>query len=200
MAFQLPSLPYPQDALEPHMTARTLSFHHGKHHAGYVTRLNSLIAGTDLERLALDEIVRTTADAADKRAIFNNAAQVWNHTFFWSCMAPGGGGTPTGELAARIDAAFGGLREFSEKFTGAAANRFGSGWAWLVLDGEELKVVDTPNAETPVSQGTVPLLTVDVWEHAYYLDFQNRRPDFLQTFMEHLVDWSFVAGNLRRAT
>ena len=199
MAFELPPLPYAEDALEPHYSARTFSFHHGKHHAAYVNNLNPMIAGTDLEGKPLEEIIRASAGDPDKAGIFNNAAQVWNHTFFWNSMAPGGGGQPEGELAQRIDAAFGSFEDLAGQFKTAAATRFGSGWGWLVLDGGELKVMSTPNAETPVAGGMTPLLTVDVWEHAYYLDYQNRRPDFLQAFLDNLANWAFAAENLAKA-
>jgi Fe-Mn family superoxide dismutase len=197
MAFELPALPFAEDALEPYYSARTLSFHHGKHHKAYVDNLNKLITGTDLESKPLEEIILLAAGDAAKAGMFNNAAQVWNHTFFWHCMKPGGGGKPSGELAARIDAAFGGYDKFVEQFKAAAVGRFGSGWGWLVLEGGELKIVSTPNAETPLAKGQKALLTVDVWEHAYYLDYQNRRPDFVQAFLDHLVNWDFVAENLK---
>lgn len=197
MAFELPALPFAEDALEPYYSARTLSFHHGKHHKAYVDNLNKLIAGTDLESKPLEEIILLAAGDAAKAGMFNNAAQVWNHTFFWHCMKPGGGGKPSGDLAARIDAAFGGYEKFAEQFKAAAVGRFGSGWGWLVLEGGELKIVSTPNAETPLAKGQKALLTVDVWEHAYYLDYQNRRPDFVQAFLDHLVNWDFVAENLK---
>ena len=197
MAFELLALPFAEDALEPYYSARTLSFHHGKHHKAYVDNLNKLITGTDLESKPLEEIILLAAGDAAKAGMFNNAAQVWNHTFFWHCMKPGGGGKPSGELAARIDAAFGGYDKFVEQFKAAAVGRYGSGWGWLVLEGGELKIVSTPNAETPLAKGQKALLTVDVWEHAYYLDYQNRRPDFVQAFLDHLVNWDFVAENLK---
>ncbi len=196
MPFELPPLPYPDTALEPYYSAKTFSFHHGKHHKAYVDNLNKLLPGSAYEGLALEDIIRATAGDASKAGFFNNAAQVWNHTFFWHCMTPGGGGRPAGELAARLDATFGSYEKFAEQFKAAAVGRFGSGWGWLALDGGELKITSTPNAETPLAQGKVALLTVDVWEHAYYLDYQNRRPDFVQTFLDHLVNWDFVARNL----
>jgi len=197
MAFELPVLPYAEDALEPYYSARTISFHHGKHHKAYVDNLNKLTAGTELESKPLEEIILLAAGDATKAGMFNNAAQIWNHTFFWHCMKPGGGGKPAGKLAKDIDAAFGSYEKFAELFKAAAVGRFGSGWAWLVLEGGELKIVSTPNAETPLAKGQKALLTVDVWEHAYYLDYQNRRPDFVQAFLDHLVNWDFVAGNLK---
>jgi superoxide dismutase, Fe-Mn family len=196
MAFELPPLPYPDTALEPYYSAKTISFHYGKHHKAYVDNLNKLLPGSPFENSSLDEIIRATAGDASKAGFFNNSAQVWNHTFFWHCMKPGGGGRPTGSLAQRIDASFGGYEKFAEQFKAAAVGRFGSGWAWLISDGGDLKIISTPNAENPMAQGKVALLTVDVWEHAYYLDYQNRRPDFVQTFLDQLVDWEFVEKNL----
>jgi Fe-Mn family superoxide dismutase len=198
MTFELPSLPYADTALEPYYSAKTFSFHHGKHHKAYVDNLNKLLPGSPLENSTLEEIILATAGDSTKAGFFNNAAQVWNHTFFWHCMKPGGGGAPGGVLAAKINAAFGSYEKFAEQFKAAAVGRFGSGWAWLALDvnGGELKIMSTPNAETPMTGGKKALLTVDVWEHAYYLDYQNRRPDFVQTFLDHLVNWDFVAANL----
>ncbi|BBK30902.1 Fe-Mn family superoxide dismutase [Stella humosa] len=196
MAFELPPLPYAPNALEPHMSANTFSFHHAKHHQAYVTNLNNLIKDTPLADKSLEEIILATASDASKAGVFNNAAQVWNHTFFWNSMKPAGGGAPSGDLAKKIDAAFGSLAKFKEEFKAAAVGQFGSGWAWLVLDGSDLKIVKTGNAGTPMTSGQKALLTVDVWEHAYYLDYQNRRPDFVQTFLDHLVNWDFAAKNL----
>jgi Fe-Mn family superoxide dismutase len=197
MAFELPALPYPADALKPYMSAETFSYHHGKHHAAYVANLNKLIEGTELANKSLEEIIKTTFGDPDKVGIFNNAAQVWNHTFFWESMKPGGGGAPTGPIADKINADFGGYDKFAEAFKTAAATQFGSGWAWLVLDNGTLKVTKTPNAENPLVYGQTPLLTLDVWEHAYYLDYQNRRPDFINAYLEHLVNWD--AANARLA-
>ncbi|MCK5778300.1 MAG: superoxide dismutase [Rhodospirillales bacterium] len=200
MAFELPALPYEKDALEPHMSANTFDFHHGKHHNTYVVNLNGLLDGSDLAGKSLEEIIMATAGDSSKAGMFNNAAQVWNHTFFWNSMKPGGGGAPSGDLAAKIDADFGSLDDFKEAFKQAGATQFGSGWAWLVVgDGGKLEVVKTPNAENPMTQGKTPLLTCDVWEHAYYLDYQNRRPDFLAAFLDHLVNWDFAAENLANA-
>ncbi|PKO20856.1 MAG: superoxide dismutase [Fe] [Chloroflexi bacterium HGW-Chloroflexi-1] len=199
MTFNLPSLPYAEDALEPYYSAKTISFHHGKHHKAYVDNLNKLIAGTELESKGLEEIILAAAGDPARVGLFNNAAQVWNHTFFWHCMKSGGGGKPAGELARRIDQAFGSYEKFAEQFKATAVGRFGSGWGWLVLERDALKLVSTPNAETPMTKGQTALLTVDVWEHAYYLDYQNRRPDFVQAFLDHLVDWDFVTENLARA-
>jgi Superoxide dismutase len=197
MAFELPALPYPADALKPYMSAETFSFHHGKHHAAYVANLNKLIEGTDLANKSLEEIIKATFGDPDKVGIFNNAAQVWNHTFFWESMKPGGGGAPTGPIADKINADFGSYDKFVEAFKTAAATQFGSGWAWLVLEDGTLKVTKTPNAENPLVHGQTPLLTLDVWEHAYYLDYQNRRPDFISAYLEHLVNWD--AANARLA-
>ena len=197
MAFVLPSLPYAIDALEPHVSARTLEFHHGKHHAAYVTNLNGLIKDTELESKSLEEIIRVAAaDLPNKQAIFNNAAQVWNHTFFWNCLKKGGGGAPGPKLLARIDSDLGGFDAFKAAFKTAATGQFGSGWAWLVLDQGKLKITKTANADLPLAHGQTALLTVDVWEHAYYLDWQNRRPDFVQAVLDHLVNWDFVESNL----
>jgi superoxide dismutase, Fe-Mn family len=197
MAFELPPLPYPKNALEPHTSANTLDFHHGKHHQAYVTNLNGLVKDTPMASQSLEEIIKATHGDAAKAGIYNNAAQVWNHTFFWNCMKPGGGGAPSGNVAAAIDRDLGGLAKFKDDFKANAVGQFGSGWAWLVADGGKLKITRTPNAVTPLAEGQTPLLTCDVWEHAYYLDFQNRRPDFVQAFLDHLVNWDFVAKNLK---
>jgi Fe-Mn family superoxide dismutase len=199
MAFELPPLPYPKNALEPHTSAQTLDFHHGKHHQAYVTNLNNLVKGSPMENQSLEEIITATAKDASKAGIFNNAAQVWNHTFFWNCMKPHGGGAPSGNIAQGIDRDLGGLAKFKDDFKAAAVAQFGSGWAWLVASGGKLSITRTPNAVNPLSEGQTALLTCDVWEHAYYLDFQNRRPDFVQAFLDHLVNWDFVAQNLAKA-
>lgn len=196
MAFTLPELPYAQNALEPHISAKTLDFHHGKHHNAYVVNLNKLIEGTDLASASLEDIITKTAGDASKAGVFNNAAQVWNHTFYWHSMKPAGGGNPSGELADKIAADFGSYDAFVEAFKQAGATQFGSGWAWLVLgkDGK-LAVTKTPNAEVPFTKGETPLLTMDVWEHAYYLDYQNKRPDYIDIFLTKLVNWDFAAAN-----
>ena len=199
MAFELPALPYAENALEPYYSAKTISFHHGKHHKAYVDNLNRLVPGTDLEGKSLEEIILASSGNPQRVGIFNNAAQVWNHTFFWHSLRPGGGGKPQGEVASMCERAFGGFEKFVEQFKAAAVGRFGSGWAWLVAEGGALKVVSTANADTPMTSGQTALLTVDVWEHAYYLDYQNRRPDFVQAFLYHLVNWDFVAANLAKA-
>jgi superoxide dismutase, Fe-Mn family len=192
MAITLPDLPYAKNALEPHISARTLEFHHDKHHKAYVDNANKLLEGTDLAQLDLDAIIKKVAGDPSKAGIFNNAAQIWNHSFYWKCMKPGGGGAPTGAIAQKINAAFGSYEKFVEEFKNAGATQFGSGWAWLVLDGSSLKITKTPNAENPMVQGMKPLLVVDVWEHAYYLDYQNRRPDYLTTFVDKLISWEYV--------
>ena len=199
MAHTLPALPYGLDALEPNISRSTLEFHHGKHHAAYVTNLNNLVAGTDLEDKSLEDTITAVAGDAGKAGVFNNAAQVWNHSFYWQCMKPGGGGQPTGALAEKINADFGSYEAFVEQFKTAGATQFGSGWAWLVLDGGTLKVTKTANADLPLAHGQKALLTMDVWEHAYYLDYQNRRPDYMTTYLEKLVNWDFVAANLAAA-
>lgn len=197
MAFELPPLPYAADALEPHISARTFEFHHGKHHAAYVTNLNNLTKDTDLASKSLEEVIKIAgADLPAKQGLFNNAAQVWNHTFFWNCMKKGGGGKPGAKLLARIEADFGSFDKFKDEFKAAAVGQFGSGWAWLVEDGGKLKITKTANADLPMVHGQKALLTVDVWEHAYYLDWQNRRPDFVQCFLDNLVNWDFVEANL----
>ncbi len=196
MAFELPPLPYPKNALEPHTSAQTLDFHHGRHHQAYVTNLNNLVKDSPMESQSLEQIIAATAKDASKAGIFNNAAQVWNHTFFWNSLKPNGGGQPNGKVAQALEKGFGGLAGFQEQFKQAATTQFGSGWAWLVLDGGALKITKTPNAMTPLVQGQTALLTCDVWEHAYYVDYQNRRPDFVQTFLDKLVNWDFVAKNL----
>jgi Fe-Mn family superoxide dismutase len=196
MAFELPPLPYAQDALEPHYSAKTLSFHHAKHHQAYITKTNELVAGSELEGKSLEEVI-AAAKAAGNAGLFNQSAQIWNHSFFWNCMTPGGGGAPSGAIADKINAAFGSHADFVAQFKASAVGNFGSGWTWLVAEGDGLKIVNTTGAGTPlVSDGQTPLLTVDVWEHAYYLDYQNRRPDFVQAFFDHLVNWDFVNANL----
>ena len=185
--------------LAPHISAETLSFHHGKHHNAYVVNLNGLIEGTEFADMSLEDIMKATAGDASKAGVFNNAAQIWNHTFYWHSMAPNGGGKPTGALATKIDEDFGSFDAFVDAFKTAGATQFGSGWAWLVLKDGKLEVVKTPNAECPLTDGATPLLTMDVWEHAYYIDFQNRRPDYIGTFLSDLVNWEFAAANFEAA-
>ncbi len=196
MAITLPDLPYDKDALEPHISARTLEFHYGKHHKAYVDKTNGMIEGTALADADLETIIKETAGKADQAGLFNNAAQAWNHAFYWQCMKPGGGGAPTGAVLEKINSDLGGYEKFAEALKNAGATQFGSGWAWLVLRNEKLEIMKTPNAETPLAEGLTPLLTVDVWEHAYYLDYQNRRPDYLGAFVENLINWDFVNANL----
>jgi Fe-Mn family superoxide dismutase len=192
MAFELPPLPYDLDALAPHVSRETLEFHHGKHHNTYVTKLNELVEGTDDASKPLEDIIKDS-----EGPLFNNAAQHWNHTFFWSCMAPGGGGEPTGEVADKIGSAFGSYDEFRKQFTDAATTQFGSGWAWLADDGSGgLSIMKTSNADLPLNHETKALLTLDVWEHAYYIDYRNKRPDFINAFLDNLVNWDFVNQNL----
>lgn len=197
MAITLPNLPYENDALAPYISAKTIEFHYGKHHNTYVGNTNKLIDGTELANESLEGIVKKTAADASKAGIFNNAAQVWNHSFYWQCMKPNGGGAPTGPIAEKIVATFGSYEKFAEEFKNAGVTQFGSGWAWLVVKGNELQIMKTPNADTPIAKGLKPLLTVDVWEHAYYLDYQNRRPDYLSAFVEKLINWDFVNSCLK---
>jgi Fe-Mn family superoxide dismutase len=194
----LPPLPYGDSALEPVISARTIGFHYGKHHKAYVDNLNKLIAGTDLADMSLEQIIQASAGVPEKAGVFNNAAQVWNHTFYWSSMKPSGGGNPGGALAAKIDADLGGYDAMRKELASAALGQFGSGWAWLVVDGGKLKVVKTGNAENPMTRGMKPLLTIDVWEHAYYLDYQNRRGDYINAVLDKLVNWDFAAENLAK--
>jgi len=198
MPITLPNLPFAIDALEPHISARTFEFHHGKHHKAYVDNTNKLLEGTALADHGLEEIIKSAATDAAKKGLFNNAAQVWNHSFFWKCLKPNGGGRPTGKIAAQIDKELGGYEKFAADFKNAGVTQFGSGWAWLCLKDRKLAIVQSANAETPIVSGSTPLLVVDVWEHAYYLDYQNRRPDFLQAFLDHLVNWDFVNSNLEQ--
>ncbi|ALB41144.1 MULTISPECIES: superoxide dismutase [Nostocales] len=196
MAFTQPALPFASDALESYgMKAETFEYHYGKHHKAYVDNLNKLVDSTELANKSLEEVIQIAFGDSTKAGIFNNAAQVWNHSFFWNCLKPAGGGTPTGALAAKIDQDFGSFDKFKEEFSNAAATQFGSGWAWLVDDGGTLKVMKTPNAENPLAHGKKALLTIDVWEHAYYIDFKNARPAFIKNFLDNLVNWDFVAAN-----
>ena len=197
MSFQLPALPYAHDALEPYLSAETLRFHHGKHHAAYVDKLNSLTAGTSLAGRSLEEVIAATAVRPEKAAIFNNAAQAWNHAFYWQCMKPNGGGQPGGDLAAKIVENFHGFENFRGQFISAAVNQFGSGWVWLVVESGKLQIKATSNAGTPMTKGQHALLTCDVWEHAYYVDYRNRRPDYAEMFLEKLVNWDFAAKNMK---
>ena len=192
MEHQLPALPFALDALAPHMSRETLEFHHGKHHQAYVTNLNNLSKGTEFASMSLEEIVRK----APAGGVFNNAAQIWNHSFFWNCLSSKGGGEPRGALLEAINKKWGGYAAFKEAFHKSAVGNFGSGWTWLVKKADgTVDIVNTGNAATPLTTADKPLLTVDVWEHAYYIDFRNRRPDFVTTFLNHLVNWSFAESN-----
>jgi Fe-Mn family superoxide dismutase len=191
----LPPLPYAENALEPVITANTIGFHYGKHHKGYVDNLNKLVAGTEYADLPLEKIITGNAGQAEKAAIFNNAAQIWNHTFYWQSMSPKGGGEPPAALKQKIEASFGSVDACKKELVSAAVSQFGSGWAWLVLAGDKLKVVKTANADVPLTAGTKPLLTVDVWEHAYYLDYQNRRADYVNAVLDKLINWEFALQN-----
>ncbi|WP_414437834.1 superoxide dismutase [Candidatus Bealeia paramacronuclearis] len=197
MMFELPPLPYAMDALAPHLTQETLEYHYGKHHQTYVTNLNNLIKDSPYASLTLEEIIQDTSQKPDKVGIFNNAAQIWNHTFYWNSMKPNGGGKPTGKILEKIESDFGNYEAFRDTFKQAATTQFGSGWAWLVQgqDGK-LKVVKTGNADLPLVHGERAILTCDVWEHAYYIDFRNRRPDYVDVFLNHLVNWDFAEANL----
>ena len=191
MKHELPELPYPADALEPHISAETLAFHHGKHHRTYVAKLNELIAGTPHEETALEEIIRNASGG-----IFNNAAQIWNHSFYWNCLSPNGGGAPTGRIAERIDTHWGAFEKFQGELTQSAVTNFGAGWTWLVQDGEgALEIVNTSNAGNPLTEDKTPILTIDVWEHAYYIDYRNARPKYVEAYW-NLVNWDFANQNL----
>ena len=197
MKVELPELTFEQNALEPFISEKTVQFHFGKHHKAYVDNTIKLTAGTDLEGKSLEEIILATTGNDEKTGLFNNAAQVWNHSFYWSCVKPNGGGEPTGKVAELINSSFGNYENFVGQFSNAGMTQFGSGWAWLVLkEDNSLEIMKTPNADTPVAHNLKPILTVDVWEHAYYLDYQNRRADYLKTFLESLVNWEFVNSQI----
>ena len=191
-----PPLPFETEDLEPYISAKTIEFHYGKHHSGYVNKTNQLIVGTEYDKMPLLDIIQKTAGVGDKTAIFNNAAQAFNHTFYWNSMQPNGGGRPTGKIGQKIDEAFGNYQKFRDALADAAVSQFGSGWGWLALDAGKLKIIKTANADTPIAHGMKPILTIDVWEHAYYLDYQNRRADYVQAFTEHLINWEFAEQNL----
>lgn len=196
MAITLPQLPFEKDALAPYISANTLEFHHGKHHKAYVDNLNKLIEGTELASKSLEEIIKIAAKDSSKAGIFNNAAQVWNHSFYWQCLKKAGGGAPTGVVGEKIKATWGNFEKFADELKNAGITQFGSGWAWLISEGNELKITKTANADTPIAHGQKPLLTIDVWEHAYYLDYQNRRPDYISAVIQNLINWDFVNANL----
>ena len=199
MAFELPDLPYDYEALAPYMSAKTLHLHHDKHHQAYVTNLNNLIEGTEFAGKSLEDLVTGSYGDAAKQGIFNNAGQHWNHNLFWRIMKKGGGGNPGGELAKRIDDAFGSFEAFKEQFKTAGVTQFGSGWAWLAVQGDQLKVLKTPNGENPLVHGMRPILGIDVWEHAYYVDYENRRPEYVAAFLNQLVNWTEVEAELHKA-
>ena len=194
MSIEFPALPYPADALEPHVSAKTLEFHHGKHHKAYVEKLNAAIADSAYDTKSLEAIISASHEAADT-GVFNNAAQAWNHTFLWHSMSPSGGGEPSGPLADAIKERFGDLAGFRDAFKKSALGQFGSGWTWLVRTDQGVDVINTGNAETPLTDGSKPLLTLDVWEHAYYLDYQNKRDAYVDAFLGNLINWEFAAGN-----
>jgi superoxide dismutase, Fe-Mn family len=196
MTISLPELPYGKEALAPFISANTLEFHYGKHHKTYVDNLNKLIDGTELAKLPLEEIIKNVVKDPAKAGIFNNAAQVWNHSFYWKCLKKGGGGEPASAVTAKINATWGSYDKFAEELKNAGLTQFGSGWVWLVQEGKDLKITKTANADTPLSHGQKPLLTIDVWEHAYYLDYQNRRADYLSAVIQNLINWDFVNANL----
>ncbi len=193
--FMLPTLPYAENALEPILSANTLGFHYGKHHKTYVDNLNKLIAGTEYSTQPLEQIISSTAGKAEALAIFNNAAQTWNHTFYWKSLLPNGGGEPPAALKQMIEAAYGTVDACKKEFASLAVSQFGSGWAWLVLDGSQLKLVKTANAGLPLTMGVKPLLAIDVWEHAYYLDYQNCRADYVNAVLDKLINWEFALQN-----
>ena len=195
MSFVLPELPYERDALEPHISARTMDFHYGKHHKAYVDKLNKAIEGSRYDNMQLEEVIKASYENKDTQ-VFNNAAQAWNHTFFWNCMKAGGGGAPEGGLADRLEKQFGGIDGFRTRFKEAAVGQFGSGWAWLAAGKDGLSIVSTSDANSPITWEATPLLTLDVWEHAYYLDYQNSRDKFVDAFLDHLLNWEFAEQNL----
>jgi Fe-Mn family superoxide dismutase len=197
--FQLPPLPWDESALEPVISARTIGLHYGKHHATYVKKLNELVAGTRFADMPLEHVIAATVGNAESQKIFNNAAQAWNHTFFWSCLKPSAGGEPPKAIGRRIEESFGGYAQFKEQFSKTAVETFGSGWAWLVARGEKLEIISTSNAGTPLTMGATPLLTIDVWEHAYYLDYENRRPEFVDAVIDKLLNWNFASGQLEKS-
>ena len=196
MTFELPSLPYASDALAPYMSSETLDFHHGKHHQTYVTNLNNLVKDTDLKDSSLEEIVVKSSKDPSMAGIFNNAGQHWNHILFWQCMKPNGGGSIPSELESRITSDLGGIDQFKEAFIQAGITQFGSGWAWLAIDNGKLVVTKSPNASNPLVDGMKPILGCDVWEHSYYIDYRNKRPDYLKAFLDSIVNWEFVASQL----
>jgi Fe-Mn family superoxide dismutase len=196
MTFELPSLPYASDALAPYMSSETLDFHHGKHHQTYVTNLNNLVKDSDMQDAPLEDIVIKSSKDASMAGIFNNAGQHWNHILFWQCMKPNGGGAMPSELENRISSDFGSVDQFKEAFVQAGTTQFGSGWAWLAIDNGKLVVTKSANASNPLVEGMKPILGCDVWEHSYYIDYRNKRPDYLKAFLDNLVNWEFVSSQL----
>jgi len=199
MAYTQPALPYAENALAPHISAETIGFHYGKHHATYISKYNGMVAGTPFDDQTIEDVIVATANDPEKAGLFNNGAQAWNHSFYWNSLSPDGGGAPGGQIGEKINADFGGYDKFREELANAAATQFGSGWAWLVLDKGQLKIVKTANAQTPLTNGMFPILTIDVWEHAYYLDYQNRRPDYVSAVIGELLNWDFAASNFEAA-
>jgi len=199
MAYSQPALPYADNALAPHISADTIGFHYGKHHATYIKKYNDMVAGTPHDDQNIEDVIVATANNPEKAGLFNNGAQAWNHSFYWNSLSPNGGGKPSGEIAGKIDTDFGSYDAFKKELASAAATQFGSGWAWLALDNGQLKVVKTANAQTPLTNGMVPILTIDVWEHAYYLDYQNRRPDYVAAVIGELLNWDFASQNFLNA-
>lgn len=198
MAVVLPALPFEKNALEPYISSQTLDFHHGKHHNTYVVNLNNLIKDTELDTKSLESIILLTVEDSTKTAVFNNSAQVWNHTFYWNSLTPNGGGVPSGAIASMIDADFGSYANFAKAFKDAALTQFGSGWAWLGVDNKKLSIIKTSNADTPIAHGIIPLLCIDVWEHAYYLDYKNARAEYVDNVINHLLNWEFANKNLEK--
>jgi superoxide dismutase, Fe-Mn family len=197
--FQLPPLPWAENALEPVISARTIGLHYGKHHATYVKKLNELVAGTRFADMPLEHVIAASVGSEETQKIFNNAAQTWNHTFFWNCLKPRAGGQPGKAIARQIDESFGGYAKFKEQFSEAAVDCFGSGWAWLVARGDKLEILATANAGNPLTMGATPLLALDVWEHSYYIDYENRRPEFVDAVVDKLLNWDFAAEQLDKA-
>ncbi len=199
MAYSQPALPYAENALAPHISANTIGFHYGKHHATYIKKYNDAVAGTPHDDQDIEDVIVAIANDPEKAGLFNNGAQAWNHSFYWNSLSPNGGGKPSGQIADKIDTDFGSYDAFKSELANAAATQFGSGWAWLALDNGTLKVVKTANAQTPLTSGMRPLLTIDVWEHAYYLDYQNRRPDYVAAVIDELLNWDFASQNFLNA-
>ena len=199
MAYTQPELPYAENALEPHISANTIGFHYGKHHATYIKKYNDMVAGTPYNGQSIEDVIIATANDPEKTGLFNNGAQAWNHSFYWNSLSPNGGGKPSGQIAGKIETDFGSYDTFKSELANAAATQFGSGWAWLVLDNGQLKVVKTANAQTPLTNAMYPILTIDVWEHAYYLDYQNRRPDYVAAMIDELLNWEFASQNFLNA-